>query len=115
MSNKTPSIVSTIITVLLLLLTAALGLFGLVIALNGYNDRAGGPALATTFACNGIAVVLAAILAWRLPKWLVGKFNWNSVLAVIVSIVAGTTAGGMLSFVSVFIGLFIADTIWNAR
>lgn len=115
MSNKTPSIISTIITVLLLLLTAALGLFGLVIALNGYNDRAGGPALATTFACNGIAIVLAAILAWRLPTWLVGKFSWNSALAVIVSIVAGTTAGGMLSFVSVFIGILIADTIWNAR
>ncbi len=115
MSNKTPSIISTIITVLLLLLTAALGLFGLVIALNGYNDRAGGPALATTFACNGIAIILAAILAWRFPKWLVGKFNWNNVLAVIVSIVAGTTAGGMLSFVSIFIGILIADTIWNAR
>lgn len=115
MPTKTPSIVSTIITVLLLLLTAALGLFGLVITLNGYNDRAGGPALATTFACNGIAIILAAILAWRLPKWLVGKFNWNSVLAVIVSVIAGTTAGGILSFISVFIGVFIADAIWNAR
>ena len=115
MPTKTPSIISTIVTVLLLLLTAALGLFGLVIALNGYNDRAGGPALVTTFACNGIAIILAAILAWRLPKWLVGKFNWNSALAVIVSVIAGTTAGSMLSFISVFIGIFIADAIWNAR
>lgn len=115
MPTNTPSIVSTIITVLLLLLTAALGLFGLVIGLNGYNDSAGGPALAATFACNGIVIILAAILAWRLPKWLVGKFNWNSVLAVIVSVIAGTTAGGILSFISIFVGIFIADAIWNAR
>ena len=115
MPTKTPSIVSTVITVILLLLTAALGLFGLVIALNGYNDRAGGPALATTFVCNGIAIILAAVLAWRLPRWLVGKFNWNSILAVIVSVIAGSTAGGILSFTSVFIGIFIADAIWNAR
>ena len=115
MPTKTPPVISTIITVLLLLLTAALGLFSLVIALNGYDDRAGGPALATTFACNGIVIILAAMLAWRLPRWLVGKFNWNSVLAVIVSAIAGTTAGGVLSFISVLIGIFIAGAIWNAR
>ncbi len=115
MPTKTPSIISTIVTILLLLLTATLGLFGLVIALNGYNDSSGGPALATTFACNGIAIILAAILAWKLPRWLIGKFNWNSALAVIVSIIAGTTAGGVLSFISIFIGIFIADAIWNSR
>lgn len=115
MQTKTPSIISTVVTVLLLLITAAIGLFGLIIALNGYNDRAGGPALAVTFACNGMAVLLAAIMAWKLPAWLVSKFNLNGALAVVISILAGTTAGGILSFISVFVGIFIADAIWNAR
>lgn len=115
MLSKTPSVIAVIITVLLLLLSAALGLFTLVIALNGYNDHAGGPALAVTFACNGIVIILSAMLAWRLPKWLVSRFNQNGVLAVIMSIVASTTAGGILSFFSIFIGIFIAGALWNAR
>lgn len=115
MPTKTPSIVSTIITVLLLLLTAAIGMFGLLVALNGFNDSSGGPALLTSLVCNILGIILAAVLAWKLPKWLVGKFNWNSILAVFVSILVGFFVGGGFSLVALFVGVIVADSIWNAR
>jgi phosphoglycerol transferase MdoB-like AlkP superfamily enzyme len=115
MPTKTPSIVSLIITTLLLLLGGGIGMFGMLVMLNGYNDSSGGPALLAGLICNIISIVLAAILAWRLPRWLAEKFNWSAVLAVGVSVLAGLIAGGILQFLSFFIGLIVADTIWNAR
>lgn len=115
MPTKTPSIISTIITVLLLLLTAAIGMFGLLVALNGFTGSEGTPALTTSLICNGVGIILAAVLAWKLPKWLIGKFNWNSILAVFVSILVGFFVGGGFSFVSLVVGVIVAEAIWNAR
>lgn len=115
MPTKTPSIVSTIITVILLLLFSAASMFMLLVALNGFTGSEGTPALTTSLICNGIGIILAAVLAWKLPGWLIGKFNWNSIVAVLVSALVGFFIGGGLSLVSLFIGVIVADTIWNAR
>lgn len=115
MPTKTPSIVSISITLVLLVLGGAVGMFGMLVMLNGYNDSSGGPALLTGLTCNIIGIVLAAVLAWKLPRWLATKFNWSAVLAVAASVIAGLVAGGILQFISFFIGLMVADMIWNAR
>ena len=115
MPTKTPSIVSTVLTVVLLLLFGAVSLFFLIILLNGFSDREAGPALITALVCNGIGIILSAVLAWYLSRWFIGRFNMNSIVAVIVSILAGFLFGGGISFVSIFIGAIVADSIWNAR
>ena len=66
MPTKTPSIISAVLTVILLLLVGALSMFMTMVALNGFTGSEGGPALLTSLMCNGIAVILSAILAWRL-------------------------------------------------
>lgn len=115
MPTKTPAIVSLIITIVLLVLGGSVVMFGLLIMLNGFNDSSGGPALLASLVCNIISIILAAILAWRLPRWFVNKFDWNAVIAVAVSVLAGLIAGGILQFISMFIGMIVADAIWNAR
>ena len=115
MPTKTPSIISTILTVLSLLVFGAASMFFLIVALNGFSGSEGGPALITSLVCNVIGIILAAILAWRLPRWLIGKFNWNSIVAVIVSVLAGFMVGSGLSAIALFIGVFVADMLWKAR
>ena len=115
MPTKTSSIISTVLTVLTLLVIGAASMFFLLVALNGFSGSAGEPGLITSLVCNVIGIILAAILAWRLPRWLIGKFNWNSIVAVIVSVLAGLFVGSGLSAIALFIGVLVADSIWKAR
>lgn len=115
MLAKTPSIISTILTVILLILFAIGSGFFLLLALNGFSESDGGPGLITSLICNVIGIIFAAILAWRLPRWLIGRFNWNPIVAVLVSVVAGYFLGSGLSIASMFIGVLLASAIQNAR
>ena len=115
MPTKTPSIVSTLVTVILLILFVIASGFFLLVALNGFDSSSGEPALITALTCNILGIIVAAVLAWQLPKWLITKFNWNNIVAVIVSVVVGFILGSGLSGVAMFIAVLMADTIWNAR
>lgn len=115
MPTKTPSIVSTILTVILLLLFGVASMFFLLVALNGFSTSEGRPGVITSLVCNVIGIIVSALLAWRLPRWLIGRFNWNSIVAVIVSVLAGFIVGGGLSAIALFIGVLVADSIWKAR
>lgn len=115
MPTKNPSIISTILTVLSLLIFGAASIFFLLVALNGFSESDGGPGLITALICNVVGIILAAILAWRLPRWLIERFNWNRIVAVLVSVAAGFFIGSGLSIVSMFIGVLLASTIQNAR
>lgn len=113
MPTKTSSIISAVLTVILLLLVGALSMFMTMVALNGFTGSEGGPALLTNLMCNGIGVILSATLAWRLTRWLIEKFNWNKGLAVAVSVLAGVVFGVGISFLSIFAGVIVADTLWR--
>lgn len=108
MSNKTPAILSTILTVVLLAITALVLTFVQVVLLNGASERQGMSALGISLGCQGVGLILAAILAWRLTDPLVSKFNGNRVLAILVSVVAGTLLGAVISFLAVIVGVIAA-------
>lgn len=113
--SKTPSIIAAVLTVILLLLLGILGTFMTLLALNGFNESQGGPALITTLVCNGIGIILSAVLAWNITRWLTSKFQWNPVLAVAVSVFAAILVGFGISLVAMFAGVVVADTLWQAR
>ena len=107
--SKTPIIVSVILTVILLILVGIVSMFGQVIALNGViNDRQATTALGIGLGCNGLTILLAAIFVRWLARLLLGKFNWNSVLAVVVSVIVSTGLGTVFSFLSIIVGTLAA-------
>ena len=108
MPTKTPAIVSTVLTVILLILFGVLFLFMQMIALNGASEQQGVMAMGFSLICQGMSVILAAILAWRLTDLLIAKFNWNAILAVIIAVIAGTFGGGLLAVISFVIAIPIA-------
>jgi hypothetical protein len=115
MTSKTPALISAVLTAILLLLVGALSMFMTMVMLNGFSGSEGGPALTAALICNGIGVILSAILAWWLTRWFIERFNWNKLLAVVVAVLVGVVFGLGLSFASIFAGVIVADIIWNAR
>jgi len=112
---KTLSVISVIVSVILLLFVGAVSMFFLLIALNGFSERASIPGLISSLLCNGLGIILSAVAVWKLPHWFIGKFNWSSTAAVFVSVLVGFFVGGGFSLVSFFIGIVVANSLWNAR
>jgi hypothetical protein len=112
MSAKTASILSSVVTAILVLLLAIVFGFGGIVLLNGFMDASA--ALYTGFACLGISVILCAILAWVLAKTFISRFNWNNLLAAIVSVIVSTLLGGGLGFASMFVMGMVAEIMWRS-
>lgn len=108
MSNKTPAIISSILTIVLLLLFAVLSVFTQMIALNGVSENEGMTAMGISLICQGMGVILVGVLAGWLTHIVINKFNWNKVLAVIVAVIVGVLLGGAISLISTLMSIPLA-------
>lgn len=108
MPNKTPAIISAILTIILLILFAVLSVFTQMIALNGVSERQGMTAMGISLVCQSIGLILAGIFAGWISNLVITKFNWNKVLAVIVAVFVGILLGGAISLVSTIISIPLA-------
>ena len=108
MSNKTPATISAILTVLILVLLAILFALLQMVALNGASERQGLTAMGISLGCQSIVVILLAAFAARATTFLVTKVEWNSILAVVVTVLAATTMGGVISFLASVLAIPIA-------
>ena len=108
MPNKTPAIISVILTILLLIVFAIVSVLFEMLALNGASERQGMTAMGISLLCQGVGAVLLGIFAWWLTNLLISKFNWNKIIAVVVTVFLGTTIGTGISFLSLIISIPIA-------
>jgi len=111
MSTRTLAILASVLTALLLLLLGAILLFGLIVALNGFGEGEGAPALLTSLLCQGATVIVAAILAGRLTRWLVEKRHWPGIVSVIASVFAGAALFVGAGLASIFFAAIVAETL----
>lgn len=108
MPNKTPAVISVILTILLLVVFAIVSVLFEMLALNGASERQGMTAMGILLLCQGVGAVLLGIFAWWLTNLLISKFNWNKIIAVVVTVFLGTTIGTGISFLSLIISIPIA-------
>ena len=108
MPDKTPAIISSILTIVLLIIFAVLSVFTQLIALNGVSESQGMTALGISLVCQGVGVILAGIFAGWITNLVITKFNWNKVLAVFGAIIVGVLVGGVISVVSTIISIPLA-------
>ena len=111
MPTRTLSIIAAVSTVLLLILTSVLFLFGELVLLNRVSERQGTIALGTSLVCQGVGVILAAILAGWLTRTVITRFKLHAAIAVILSVIAGVTLGGLIAFLSVIVAISIAGIL----
>ena len=108
MSKRSPAAISAILTVLILVLLAILFVFLQMIALNGASERQGLTAMGISLGCQSLVIILLATLAARATTFLITKVEWNSILAVFVTVIVATTIGGVLSFLASIIAIPVA-------
>ncbi|HET6596233.1 MAG TPA: hypothetical protein VFG81_11450 [Anaerolineales bacterium] len=108
MSNRSPATIAAILTVLILILLAIVFLLLQMIALNGVSERQGLTAMGLSLGCQSIAVILLATLAARATTFLITKAEWNSILAVVVTVLIASVMGGVISFLASIITIPVA-------
>ena len=108
MTNRTPAIISAVLTIVILILFAVLSIFMQMIALNGASERQGATAMGISLVCQGVGLILVSLFVGWLTNLVITKFNWNKALAVILAVIAGVLFGGVISFVSFIISIPLA-------
>ena len=108
MSSKIPAIISGLSTLIILILVAVLSVFAQMLVLNGASESQGFNAMSISLICQSAGLFPAIILARWLTNLLITKYNWNTILAVLVAVVAGTTLGGITAFLSIIISTLAA-------
>ena len=108
MPTKTASLVSVILSILLLVVFAVLTLFFEMVALNGASERQGMTVMGITLLCHAAGAVLLGSLAWKSTSLLVTRFNLNSALAVVITVILAVLAGGLFSFLALVVSIPLA-------
>jgi hypothetical protein len=111
MSTKTFSLIASIVTVILLLVLGALMALMQLLALNGFSEQEGGAALAVSLACQGVGLILSALLTRRLTLRLIERSNWNRFLAAAVAVLAGLLLGSVFWALSLAAALVVAEAL----
>lgn len=108
MQNKTPAVISVVLTIILLVVFAIVSALFEMLALNGASESQGMTAMGISTLCQGVGAVLIGIFVWWLTNLLIFKFNWGKVIAVIVTVFLGTVIGTGISFLALIISIPIA-------
>lgn len=108
MPNKKPAIISAVLTILLIIIFGVLSVFTQMLVLNGVSESQGMTAMGVSLVCQGAGAIIAALLASWLTNLGITKFNWNSILAVVIAVIAGTILGAVISFLSIIISIPLA-------
>jgi membrane protease YdiL (CAAX protease family) len=107
MSQKTPATISAVLTILILVFLAILFVLLQMIALNGASERQGLTAMGLSLGCQSLVVILLATLAARATTVLITRIEWNSILAVVVTVFIATI-GGVIAFLATVVSIPIA-------
>lgn len=108
MSKKSPATISAILTVLILVFVAIVFVLLQMVALNGTSERQGLTAMGLSLGCQSLVIILLAALAARATTFLVTKVEWDSILAVAVTVLIASVIGGVISFLASIIAIPIA-------
>jgi hypothetical protein len=101
MQNKTPAIISAIVTFVLLLIVGLLFFFIQIVALNGVmNESQAFTSLGIGLVCQSITLFIAAGFAAWFSNLLIMKYDWSRVWAVIISVMLGTMLGTAIALIS---------------
>ena len=102
---KTPA---AILTIFILLVLAIVFVLLQMVALNGVSERQGLTAMSISLGCQGIVMILLGILAARATRFLITRVDWNSILAIVTTVLVATTIGGVIAFLSSILSIAAA-------
>jgi membrane protease YdiL (CAAX protease family) len=108
MTRKSPATISAILTVLILVILAVIFTVLQMVVLNGASERQGLTAMGISLGCQSLIILMLATLASRATTFLITKVEWNSILAVVVTVTVAATIGGVISFLASIVAIPVA-------
>jgi len=108
MSHRTPSIISVVLNLLLLIIFAVLAFIFEIVVLNGASESQGTNALGISLVCLGAWAILLGILSWKTTSLLITRFNLNAVLAILLTLILGILLSGTISFLAILTAIPLA-------
>lgn len=109
------NVVSLILTLIINGIVSFALFFGLIIAMNGYNEKDGQWGLLAFIVIAGISLILTAILSFLTCKLGQNKWQWNAIVAALVSVIGFSVINGVVNFVGVLIAIAIAEANRKGR
>jgi membrane protease YdiL (CAAX protease family) len=108
MTRKSPATLSAILTVIILVILAVIFTLLQMVVLNGASERQGLTAMGISLGCQSLIILMLATLASRATTFLITKVEWNSILAVVVTVTVAATIGGVISFLASIVAIPVA-------
>lgn len=110
-------IASGLITLMLAAASAVIFFLMLGLGLNGYmgQQRAVNASFGTYIVLAGLIVLAATALSVFVTGFLQRRFNWNPILAVLLSSVSFSALAGVLHFVCVIVAAIVADSLRTGK
>jgi len=108
MTRKSPATLSAILTVIILVILAVIFTLLQMVVLNGASERQGLTAMGISLGCQSLIIIMLAALASRATTFLITKVEWNSILAVVVTVTVAATIGGVISFLASIVAIPVA-------
>jgi hypothetical protein len=111
MPTQTPSLISVILTIILLIFIGIFIIFMSFVAMNGFSESDGLPGLIALVITEIVAIILSAIVAVKLTKRFITKNNWNAFLATTVALFASVTLGTLTHVIGLVLAIVIAQIL----
>ena len=108
MTRKSPATIPAILTVIILVILAVIFTLLQMVVLNGASERQGLTAMGISLGCQSLIILMLATLASRATTFLITKVEWNSILAVVVTVTIAATIGGVISFLASIVAIPVA-------
>jgi hypothetical protein len=109
MDTRTSTTLSVILTIIAILLISVFAFLMQIVLMNGVvSTSQTNIALGASLSCQGVNVLLGAILAGRLTRLYLTRFRMHKGWAVVLAILPVTVMAAILSAIAIFVGLAVA-------
>lgn len=110
-----PKIITIILTIIFHSISVFLGFGMMLLAMNGYNDRAANAAIPAYIISQIIFIIISAGCSFIVCWFTQNKLQWNIYGAVSISVILGLIITVILTFIAILIGIVFGDMAFRGR
>lgn len=108
-----PKIISCAIVIIIHGVAALFGIAVMLLAMNGYNDRAAEAAIPAYIISQIIFIIFPVVCTFLLCGLFQDKLQWNSYLAASVATLISIVLAAVLTVISIAIGIGFGDAAFR--
>ncbi|MEK7724655.1 MAG: hypothetical protein AAB336_09930 [Acidobacteriota bacterium] len=105
------NVVSLILTLVINCIVGFALFFGMILGMNGYSGKDAEWGIIAFIIIAGISGILTAVLSFVICSFAQNKWQWNAILAALISIVGFSVVNGVVNFIAIIVAIGIAEAM----